>query len=135
MPVLNSICQAIENGTFTEYPPSLILLPTRELAIQVESVLKKILEQLKLQYEGVKINTCTISGGFSAEKQIRLLSYKPKVIIGTIGRMWDILSNNKSDDFKAIAGVGFLVLDEVDRIIDLGQTKELEYLLKYIDNP
>ena len=49
--------------------------------------------------------------------------------------MWDILSNNKSEEFRAIAGVNFLVLDEVDRIIDLGQMKEFENLLKYIENP
>lgn len=97
--------------------------------------MKRILDKLKLQYEGVRIPTCTISGGFSVEKQVRVLSFKPKIIIGTIGRMWDILQNNKSEDFKAIATINFLVLDEVDRIIDLGQAKDLENLLRYIENP
>ena len=113
---------------------SLILLPTRELAVQVESVLKTLIARLKVITEA-KITCCTISGGFSVEKQVRILSFTPKIVIGTIGRMWDILQNGKSEEIKKIAGVQFLILDEIDRIIDLGQMKELENILKYIENP
>lgn len=113
---------------------SLILLPTRELAVQVESVLKTVTNRLKT-FSDARISTCTISGGFSVEKQIRMLASNPKIVIATIGRLWDILQNGKSEDVKKITGSQFLILDEVDRIIDLGQMKDLENVLKFIDDP
>jgi len=114
---------------------SLILLPTRELAIQVETVVKNIIAQLRVIYEKVRITTATISGGFSVEKQIRMLSLKPKILIGTVGRIWDLLQNGKSEDLRALCNLNFLILDEIDRILDLGQIKELSGILKYIENP
>lgn len=114
---------------------SLILLPTRELAVQVESVLKVIIGHLRVPYPDARIKTCTISGGFSEEKQIRVLGLKPKLVIGTIGRIWDLLQNGKSEEIKSISSVNFLILDEIDRIIDLGQMKELVNVLRYIENP
>lgn len=135
LPVLNTVCNSIDNESFDELEMSLILLPTRELALQVESVLKRILDQLRASYPKTKVQTCTISGGFSEEKQIRLLSSNPKIVIGTIGRIWDLLQNGKSQELKSIAKCNFLILDEIDRIIDLGQMKELHNVLKYIENP
>ena len=114
---------------------SLILLPTRELAIQVETVLKKVIDQLRASYPDTKIRTCTIAGGFSEEKQLRVLASHPKVVVGTVGRIWDLLKNDKSEDLKAIATVNYLILDEIDRIIDLGQMEELQQVLRYIENP
>lgn len=113
----------------------MILLPTRELAIQVESVLKTVLAHLRTQYEKVRIPIVTISGGFSIEKQVRLLGSKPKIVIGTVGRIWDILQNGKSEDFRSLCTLNFLILDEIDRILDLGQLKELSGILRYIENP
>lgn len=135
IPVLNNICNAIDNGTFDHLAMSLVLLPTRELAMQVESVLKGVLDQLRTSYPKTRIRSMTISGGFAEEKQLRLLESKPKVVIATIGRIWDLLQNGKSEELKAIASVDFLILDEIDRIIDLGQMKELQNVLKYIENP
>lgn len=135
IPILNNICNAIDRDEFEDLPMSLILLPTRELAMQVDTVLKTVMVQLKTNYPTTRIKTCTISGGFAEEKQIRLLAANPKVVIGTIGRIWDILQNGKSEEIKSIAGIDFLVLDEIDRIIDLGQMKELQNVLKYIENP
>lgn len=135
MPVLNSICNAIDKDAFNELQMSLILLPTRELAIQVESVLKNIIGHLRASYPETKIKTCTIAGGFSEEKQIRVLASHPKILVGTVGRIWDLLQNGKSEDLKSISSVNFLILDEIDRIIDLGQMKELQNILKYIENP
>jgi superfamily II DNA/RNA helicase len=135
VPLLNSICNAIDKGTFDSYSMSLILLPTRELAIQVESVLKNLLAHLRSHYEKVRIPIVTISGGFSIEKQIRLLASKPKIVIGTVGRVWDILQNGKSEDFRALSSLNYLILDEIDRILDLGQLKELSGILQYIENP
>lgn len=114
---------------------SLILLPTRELALQVEAVLKNVINHLRTSYPDTKIKTCTIAGGFSEEKQLRLLSSHPKIVVATVGRIWDLLQNGKSEDLKAISSINYLILDEIDRIIDLGQMKELQNVLKYIENP
>lgn len=135
VPVLNSLCNAIDKGTFEDLQMSLILLPTRELAIQVETVLKKVINNLRTSYPETRIKTCTIAGGFSEEKQIRVLSSQPKIVVGTVGRMWDLLQNGKSEDFKSIASANFLILDEIDRIIDLGQMRELQNILRYLENP
>lgn len=133
--MLNNICNAIDSESFEDLQMSLILLPTRELALQVESVLNNVINHLRTSYPKTIIKTCTISGGFSEEKQIRKLSSNPKVVIGTIGRIWDLLQNGKSNELKSIASCNFLILDEIDRIIDLGQMKELNQVLKYIENP
>ena len=114
---------------------SLILLPTRELAIQVETVLKSVIGHLRTHYPETRIKTCTIAGGFSEEKQIRLLASHPKILVGTVGRIWDLLQNGKSEDLKSISSINFLIIDEIDRVIDLGQMKELQNILKYIENP
>lgn len=135
MPILNAICNAIDKGTFDELQMSLILLPTRELAIQVDTVLKTVIGHLRATYPDTKIKTCSIAGGFSEDKQLRVLASHPKVVIGTVGRVWDILQNGKSEEIKNIASINFLILDEIDRIIDLGQMKELRNILKYIENP
>lgn len=135
VPILNSICNSIDKGTFDDLQMSLILLPTRELAIQVESVLKRVIDQLRSVYPETRIRTCTIAGGFSEEKQIRLLSSMPKVVVATVGRIWDLLQHGKSEVLRDIAAINFLILDEIDRIIDLGQMKELQNILRYIENP
>lgn len=128
------MCDLIDDGKEDKIAGNLILLPTRELAVQVETVLKNLLKALESVYEK-KITTCTISGGFAAEKQIRILEKKPKIIVATIGRLWDLLQNHKSEAIRDLAGINYLVLDEIDRIIDLGQMKELEGVLKFIENP
>ena len=133
--MLNSICNSIDKGSFEELKMSLVLLPTRELAIQVDTVLKNVISHLRSSYPDTRIRTCTIAGGFSEEKQIRILGQHPKVVVSTVGRMWDLLQNSKSDDLKEIASINFLILDEIDRIIDLGQMKELQNVLRYIENP
>jgi superfamily II DNA/RNA helicase len=134
VPVLNALCNSFDKGTYDNIGTSLILLPTRELAVQVENVLKTVINRLKTVSEA-RITTCTISGGFSVDKQIRMLGSSPKIVIATIGRLWDILQNGKSEEVKKITGAQFLILDEVDRIIDLGQMKEMENVLKFIDDP
>jgi superfamily II DNA/RNA helicase len=134
LPILNAMCDLIDDGKEEKIAGNLILLPTRELAVQVETVLKNLLKALEPVY-GKKITTCTISGGFAAEKQIRILEKKPKIIVATIGRLWDLLQNHKSEAIRDLAGINYLVLDEIDRIIDLGQMKELEGVLKFIENP
>lgn len=135
VPILNNLANAMSRNNLKSVQMSLILLPTRELAIQVQNVLKAVVKQLETIFPGQKVTSCTLAGGFSLDKQQRMLSYGPHLVIATVGRLWDILSSGKSEDLKKVASCCFLVLDEVDRIIDLGQMKELQQVLKYIEDP
>lgn len=135
VPILNNLANAMSRNALKSVQMSLILLPTRELAIQVQNVLKAVVKQLELLFPGQKVTSCTLAGGFSLDKQQRILSYGPHLVIATVGRLWDVLSSGKSEDLKKVASCSFLVLDEVDRIIDLGQMKELQQVLKYIEDP
>lgn len=113
---------------------SLVLMPTRELAVQVQKIVEKILSKCK-EEEKYRFRSVLISGGFSSEKQDRLLKYSPDILIATIGRLWDILKNDFTRKLTKLARSDFLILDEVDRILELGQFKELQNILKFLENP
>lgn len=60
-----------------------------------------------------------IIGGFSKEKQLRILQSKPRIIIATPGRLLDMIKSNESDYIKYLSMIHFVIMDEVDRIIEL----------------
>lgn len=79
---------------------ALILTPTRELALQVTKHIESIIKntQIKVKIKFFQINKkqiASIVGGISIEKQHRLLSYRPDIVVGTIGRYWDLTKNVK----------------------------------------
>ena len=89
---------------------SVILTPTRELALQVDKHLKDLMGN------NTKVKSLVIIGGESIQKQIKLIRNKPQLIIGTPGRICDHLNKGTLD----LNRVGYLVLDETDRMLDLG---------------
>ncbi|MEK7195734.1 MAG: DEAD/DEAH box helicase [Patescibacteria group bacterium] len=97
---------------------ALIVLPTRELALQVEETIRKVGSSL-----GIK--TAVIIGGEGMWKQNRALSYKPQVVIGTPGRIIDHLEH-KTLNFKE---VGIVVIDEADRMLDMGFYPQLKRIM------
>ena len=100
---------------------SLVILPTRELAFQVEEVLKKIGGSL-----GVR--TSLLIGGESARAQLQTLRRNPMIILGTPGRIIDHL-HQRNVSFKDVA---VLVLDEADRMLDMGFAPQLEKILREV---
>ncbi len=96
----------------------LVLTPTRELAIQVEETLKKLAGPLGLR-------TAIIIGGTSQHKQVKQLRDKPHVIVATPGRLIDLMEQKHARVDK----VGVLVLDEADRMLDMGFAPQLEKIL------
>ncbi|MDP3901355.1 MAG: DEAD/DEAH box helicase [bacterium] len=96
----------------------LIVLPTRELALQVNEVIQKIGGML-----GVK--TAVLIGGEYIGYQIKMLRHNPQIIIGTPGRIIDHL-DQKTVSFKSMA---MLVLDEADRMLDMGFAPQLKKIL------
>ena len=101
-------------------PRVMVVAPTRELAHQVEQELSWLFAPL-----GVKVVTTT--GGSSARDERRALGTGPGVIVGTPGRLLDHLSR-KSIDASQVAAV---VLDEADRMLDLGFREDLTAILGY----
>lgn len=100
----------------------LILAPTRELAQQVLANINQLLAK------GSPIKTALIIGGEPYAKQMAQLRVKPRIIIGTPGRVIDHLGRGS---FKA-NDINFLVLDETDRMFDMGFSIQLEQIIKQL---
>lgn len=96
----------------------LVILPTRELALQVEQTLHKIGVSLG-------IRTALLIGGESMYRQLQALKRNPTIILGTPGRMIDHLQQ-KTLSLKEIK---ILVLDEADRMLDMGFAPQLKQIL------
>lgn len=96
----------------------LVLLPTRELAVQVEETLKKLAGPIGLR-------TALIIGGANPRPQVRQLKAKPHVIIATPGRLIDHLEQKN----VSLENVTTLVLDEADRMLDMGFEPQLKKIL------
>lgn len=101
---------------------ALIMLPTRELANQVEAVVK----QLVGQYGTIK--TALLIGGDSMPKQQQQLRMMPRVIVGTPGRISDHLQRGS----LMLHDATYLVLDETDRMLDMGFEDQIMAILKYL---
>ncbi len=97
----------------------LVVLPTRELAIQVDETLQKIGGNLGLR-------TAILIGGASMYLQIQALSRKPHIIIATPGRLNDHLSQGK----VSLASVRVAVLDEADRMLDMGFYPQIQKIFQ-----
>jgi len=106
------------------HPQALILTPTRELAAQVAGEVKELAEP-------TPIRTACIVGGEAYRGQEEALKQDPHIIVGTPGRVMDMHSKKKID-FKSIK---FVVLDEVDRMLDIGFREDIKKLLGKIKNP
>ncbi|MBP7174974.1 MAG: DEAD/DEAH box helicase [Thermoclostridium sp.] len=102
-----SILQLIEPGKTG--PQGLILTPTRELAVQVDSDLKKMSAHLDHQ-------TTAVYGQHSMNVEIQALKKGVSIVTGTPGRVYDHIEHGTLNT----RGISFLVLDEADRMLDMG---------------
>ena len=98
----------------------LVLCPTRELCLQITKDIKNYTKYLP------NIKTVAVYGGSSIVEQIRSLREKPQIIVGTPGRVIDLIGR-KALDFSAIH---WLVLDEADEMLSMGFKDDLETILK-----
>jgi len=99
----------------------LVLVPTRELAIQVNETFQKIAPLFG-------INTVVIIGGAPMQAQVKALKKNPRVIIATPGRLIDHM-NQKT---LRLNEVEVLILDEADRMLDMGFKPDIERILKFV---
>jgi ATP-dependent RNA helicase DeaD len=102
-------------------PRALVIAPTRELAKQVE-------EELSWLFEPLGATTVSVTGGTSVRDERRDLSRGPTVVVGTPGRLLDHLTRAAIDP----SGVRAVVLDEADRLLDMGFREDLEAILAFV---
>lgn len=99
----------------------LVLLPTRELALQVDETLQKIGKQAGLR-------TAVLIGGASMNNQISAIKKNPHVIVATPGRLNDHLEQKTVN----LSTVAVLVLDEADRMLDMGFAPQINRILRHV---
>jgi superfamily II DNA/RNA helicase len=101
----------------------LIIVPTRELALQVADNAKKLSVR-------TGNHTVTLIGGMDISKQMNALRHRPQILIGTPGRIVDLL-HQKCIDLSALS---LLIFDEADQIISTGQSEETEEIRNYLSH-
>ena len=101
---------------------ALVICPTRELATQVMEAIKSIIS------DKIRIKTALLIGGESMQKQLRQLGNRSRIIVGTPGRINDHLKRKSLN----LSATNYLVLDETDRMLDMGFTPQIEMILKFV---
>ena len=103
-------------------PTGLVLAPTRELAIQVADVLKMLAEARSLRLVAVY-------GGAQMSKQISALEKGVEIVVATPGRLIDLIDRGVAD----LSDIGVVVIDEADRMADMGFMPQVEWVLRHIE--
>ncbi|HEY4409770.1 MAG TPA: DEAD/DEAH box helicase [Acidimicrobiia bacterium] len=109
------------NPATPRHPRALVLTPTRELAMQVAGVLSALAAVRKL-------TVVTVYGGDSTRKQAAALGRKGDIVVATPGRLIDFLERGEIylDDVEMV------VLDEADRMADMGFTPQVTWILRHL---
>ncbi len=107
-----------------DMPLALVLAPTRELAQQIDDNTREY-----GKYLGIR--TCTVLGGVSSEKQIRKLRQGVDVVVGTPGRVIDLIERKE----LVLKDVDWLVLDEADRMLDMGFVHDVRWIAEQVPTP
>jgi ATP-dependent RNA helicase DeaD len=101
---------------------ALVMCPTRELATQVMAAIRSIIS------DRINIKTALLIGGEAMQKQLRQLGNRSRIIVGTPGRINDHLKRKSLN----LSATKYLVLDETDRMLDMGFTPQIELILKFV---
>jgi len=104
----------------------LVIVPTRELALQVEESVRKITNHLFQQQ--APLRTVCLIGGVPIYRQMKDLQRSPRIIIATPGRLQDHLEQKSVD----LSQVVTLVLDEADRMLDMGFAPQVKRILEVV---
>ena len=100
-------------------PLALVIAPTRELALQVQTELDWLYAET-----GARVVSCV--GGMDARKEARTLNFGAHVVVGTPGRLRDHIERGNLD----LSAVRVVVLDEADEMLDMGFKEDLEFILE-----
>lgn len=112
LPIINKL------NTHSPRPSVLIMAPTRELAVQID-------EQFRAFSAGMKLYSALCVGGTNIDRQIRDLRRGPHIIIGTPGRLKDLMNRR----VLKLDTIDTLVLDEADRMLDMGFINDIRTIV------
>jgi ATP-dependent RNA helicase DeaD len=115
LPILERMMQPGRAGG----PRALVLVPTRELAVQVKDEFEKLAH-------GTKIHCVAVYGGKPIKGQIDKLARHPAVVVGTPGRVIDHMSRGT----LSLSALDIVTLDEADRMLDIGFRPDIEKILR-----
>jgi ATP-dependent RNA helicase SrmB len=121
--VLPALQFLLDEPKHSSTPRVLILAPTRELAFQTHKVAKQLANycQCKIQI---------ITGGFASDKQLEKLQTPIDILVATPGRLLNLMGK----EFIDLSNIEMLIIDEADRMLDMGQGPDVNALLKAIPN-
>ena len=116
-------------------PAALILAPTRELALQIEHEIEKLTfgappPTMSLDHVATRWSACCY-GGATARPQLEALASGVEILVATPGRLADFLDRN----LVSLSECQFLVLDEADRMLDMGFEPQLKKIVEQNDMP
>jgi ATP-dependent RNA helicase RhlE len=121
MPILHMLSKESVKDTECNQIRALVLAPTRELAIQIG-------ESFETYGQHLDIQVGVIYGGITPKRHIKVLKREPNILVATPGRLLD-LSEQGYVDFSSIE---IVVLDEADRMLDLGMIKDVKTILSKV---
>ena len=121
LPMLQLLHENQVGGTKALRAP--ILTPTRELALQVD-------ENLRAYGRHMPLRSAVVLGGVSAFSQIKALRRKPDILVATPGRLLDLLGQGH----VCLDDVEVLVLDEADRMLDMGFIHDVRKIVSRVSN-
>lgn len=108
----------INKALLNQKEKNLVVVPTRELALQIETELRDFTA-------GMKIFSVCATGGSPIWRQISGLRYHNQFVIGTPGRLKDLIMRGNLD----LSGFGTVVLDEADRMLDMGFIADMKFMM------
>ena len=122
LPIIQKIQDAKRHGD-TKHVRALVLAPTRELALQIK-------DNFVIYSKDIKVRTTAIYGGVPKRKQIQALKRGADVVIATPGRLMDLMNQG----VIRLDKVEYFVLDEADRMLDMGFIDDVKKIAKSVPN-
>lgn len=132
IPIVDQIIKEMDESSNNDPKlRSIILTPTRELAVQIKQHIDNICKFSSM------IKVALIVGGLAIQKQERILSrQKPQIIVATPGRLWEMLNSNTVPYLNRkslITDLRSLVIDEADRMIEKSHFQELGFIIDFFN--
>lgn len=121
IPIISILQEMKYSVRYQEGLKCIVMVPTRELAIQITEVFQQLAR-------GTKVETLCLFGGVEQEPQIAKIEKGIDILISTPGRMFDLIYQKH----LKITGVEILVLDEADHMLDLGFIKDIQDVKKFL---
>jgi len=120
LPILTKLAGSMQNGQ-RRATRALVVAPTRELVVQIE-------ENVRAYAKNLPLRMATVFGGVSERPQLEALRAGVDLVVATPGRLIDLLGQRAAN----FSGLEFLVLDEADRMLDMGFLPQIRQIVKSV---